>query len=124
MTGCLLSVMSADAREAFPFLPAFVPKARSRAAVTRAADTRRACWSIMPKLSPAPAQWHGSVSPLLADPSPLATAFFPHFQGGPWVFQELPAPPVADLAVQQPADVVADGRHDEHGRDAQLAPGW
>ena len=38
------------------------------------------------------------------------------------VFQELPPPPAADLGTRQPADLVAYGRHDEHGRDVQLAP--
>jgi hypothetical protein len=37
------------------------------------------------------------------------------------VFQELPALPAADLVAQQPAGLVACGRHDEHGRDVQLA---
>jgi hypothetical protein len=37
------------------------------------------------------------------------------------MFQELPAPPVADLVAQQPADLVAYGRNDEHGGDVQLA---
>jgi len=45
----------------------------------------------------------------------------PHLQGWSRVFQELPAPPVADLVPQQPADLVAYGRNDEHGGDVQLA---
>jgi hypothetical protein len=51
----------------------------------------------------------------------LATAFFRICRAGPRMFQELPAHPVADLEAQQPAGLVACGRHDEHGRDVQLA---
>ena len=91
LTGCLLSVMSADAQGAFPFLPAFVRNARSRAAATRAAGTRRACGSVIPSPRRTPAQWHGGASPLLADLLPLGGGLLPHLRGGHRVFQELPA---------------------------------
>ena len=91
MTGCLLYVMSADAREAFPFLPTFVPNARSQAAVLEqrapVVPAGLSCQALAgPLLSGTAARPH-----FLQTFFPLATAFFRILQGGHRVFQELPA---------------------------------
>ena len=90
-------MMSPDAREAVPFLPTIVRKARSRAAGPRAAGTRCACGSVMPSPRRTPAQWHGGATHFLQTSSPLATAFFRTSGRAPGV-PRAAGPSVADLA--------------------------
>jgi hypothetical protein len=64
---------------------------------------------------------HRQAPPLLVDGFSLSEGFLTPFQDGPRVFKDPPAPAVADLIAQQPADLVADDGGDEHRGDVQLS---